>query len=217
MRSRLPWMLVGAVSSLLASAALAAGPVTVGAKGGMVFSDISPRDSGPAAELERKYGPSLGGFASWRLNEFFAIQGEALYVSKGFSYGESEATDDAGNLLGTFETLGVVDYAEIPILLHVSPPLQGALRPGVLVGPAVSFKLRERQKTTGAVEGSDQTDFFKDTDFGVAVGADVRFPTGPGWSLIEVRYTHGLVDAADDFRGRKTRNRALMVMAGVAY
>ena len=197
--------------------ALAAGPVTFGLKAGIAVADVTPRDIGGVAELERKLGPGGGAFATWELSDRFSLGGEILYVSKGLSYGETDATDDTGTNIGTLETLRVIDYVEIPLLLRAGWPAGGSVRPALVLGPAIAFKVRERQTTTGVLTESFKTDGFASTDVGLATGAEVRFRTGPGWSLIEARYTLGLVNVADDFSGREAKNRALTVMAGYAF
>jgi hypothetical protein len=200
---------------LVPGAAFCAAPYTIGVKGGVAFTNVSPNDAG-VVELERKLGPAMGAFVAWGLGERAALQGEILYVSKGFSYGEAEATDNAGNSIGTYESLGVLDYLEIPVLLQIPLMREGSVRPSVLLGPVVSFEVKEALKTTGAVEASTDTDNFENTDFGLAAGADVRFRTGPAWILVEARYTHGLTAVGKDFVD-DPKNRAFMVMAGVAY
>ena len=120
--------------------------------------------------------------------------------------------DEQGNSTGTYEALQVVDYLEVPLLLRAAWVTRGPVSPAVIVGAAVSFKVRERFKTTGDVEGSERADRFQSSDVGVAAGGELRLRTGPGWSLIEARYTLGLIEVA---LGRKTR--ALTVMAGYAF
>lgn len=197
--------------------ALAAGPVTFGLKAGIVVANVAPRDIGGVAELERKLGPGGGGFATWELNDRFALRGELLYVSKGLSLGESDLTNNSGTQVGTIEALWVTDYLEIPLLARVAWPASGSVRPALVLGPAIAFKLRERQVTTGALNESFKTDGFASTDVGLAAGAEVRVRSGPGWSLIEARYTLGLNNVADDFYGRQAKNRALTFMAGYAF
>jgi len=157
-------------------------------------------------------------FVRWAADDIFSLQGELLYVSKGFSFGESEATDDSGNPIGTFETLIDAEVLELPLLVHASWPTQGALRPGLVAGPAFSYKLRERFKTTGAVEGSEASSLFSDTGFGVTVGAELRIRSGFGWSLLEARYTHGINDLDKDSGTLNVaQDRTWMFMAGFEF
>src|SRR5881397_1542923 len=101
---------VGLAMSSLPALALA-GPVHFGVKGGLAITNLDPKEVGSSGfELESKKGPVGGAFATWGFNQRLAVQGELLYVSKGFSYGESEATDNSGNLIGKLEALQTADY-----------------------------------------------------------------------------------------------------------
>lgn len=194
-----------------------AGPVRFGIKAGLAVANVDPSEIFPGVDLKTKKGPGGGAFVTWGLSEHFGLQGELLYVSKGLSFGKSEETDEYGNSIGTLEILQVMDYLEIPLLLRAAWFTERPVSPAVVVGPAVSFKVRERFKTTGAREGSVKTDAFASSDFGVAAGGELRFRTGPRWSVIEARYTIGLVDAVERFYTRKEKNRALTLMAGYAF
>jgi len=193
--------------------ALAAGPVHFGVKAGVAIANVDPTDVVPGVDLKTKTGPGGGAFGTWEVNQHLGIQGELLYVSKGFSWGKGETRDEQGNLSGTYEALQVVDYLEVPLLLRAAWATSGPVSPAVIVGAAVSFKVRERFKTTGAVEGSEKDDRFQSSDAGVVAGAELRLRAGPGWSLIEARYTLGLIDVV----GQERKNRALTLMAGTAF
>jgi len=217
---------VGVLILSMATASFAAGAVSYGAKGGLAISNVSPSEiAGGLAELQSKKGPTGGLFATWNLSDVLGVQGELLYVSKGFSLGKAEATDVYGNSNGTFEALVDQEVLEIPVLLHASLPTEGRLRPALVVGPAVSIKLRERLKFIGAVEGSGSTDYLSDTGFGVTAGAELRIRAGSGWSLLEARYTYGVINIADNFGGPdpsggggpEEHDRTWMFMAGYAF
>ena len=198
--------------------AFAAGPVMMGIKGGALVSNIDPKNIGNVSEFETKRGPAAGAFVVYGLGDWIGVQGEVLYVAKGTSFGKGEATDETGRPLGTYEDLQIMEYVEVPLLVRGVWPTGGALRPVLIAGPAVAFKARERRKSTGALSGSSKTSSFKNTDFGLVGGVGVELRAAPSWSLIfEGRYTHGLVNVAEDFYGRTARNRAMMIMAGVAF
>lgn len=214
MRTPRRWI-IGICLGLGASApALAAGPVTFGVKAGLDVANIS-NDAGFA--FERKLGPAGGAFVNWAWSDRLSLAGEVLYVSKGYSLGKADATDNSGTTIGTYETLVLLDYVEVPLLARIGFPIEGPVRPAVFLGPAVAFKAREQLKLTGAVSSSAKTDAFTSTDVGIAGGAELRFRTGPGWSLLEVRYTLGLRNIADTPGAPDTKNRSLTVMAGYAF
>lgn len=201
---------------LVPAPALAVEAMTWGIKGGLVLSNVSPKEFGPFIELEDKMGPHGGAFANWGLNELLSFQVEALYASKGYSYGGSFATDEIGNPLGTYEALQVVDYIETPLLLKLVPSIGDRVRPFFLGGLAPSFKVAEKFKTTGSLESSDDTDGFEGTDIGATGGVGVQIRTGPGLSLIEARYTQGLVDVAKDDQ-RDIKNRVFVFSVGYTF
>jgi hypothetical protein len=143
------------------------------------------------------------------------------YLSKGFSLGKLEATDASGTTIGTFEALAVAEYVEIPLLARIGLVNAGPVRPALVLGPTIGFKVRERLKLTGAVNSSSASDRFASTDMGLTGGAEVRFRTGPGWSLLEARYTLGMTNVVAFLPPApgawEAKNRALTVMAGYAF
>jgi hypothetical protein len=211
------WTIGVCVAICLPAAALAAGPITFGLKGGLVVANVSPREiAGGLAQLDSKRGPGGGAFVDWELNSRVTMSGEVLYVSKGTSLGKFDVTDANGTTIGTVEFLHVVDYMEIPLLVRATLPVGGSLHPALVLGPTVAFKVREQAKTTGAASLAVDTDEFSSTDVGLAAGAQLWIRSGPGQSLLEVRYTFGLKNVTDSF-AQDTKNRALTVMAGYAF
>jgi len=209
---------IGVLGALaIPSPVLALGPASLGVKAGVTFADVStPGVAAVGTGLEHRFGPAGGVSVSWSLNDRVSVGGEVLYVSKGFSFGRFEATDASGTTIGTFEAQVVVDYVEVPILARIGLVTAGPVRPALLLGPAIATKVRERFKLTGVVHGSSKTDAFTGADLGLTAGAEVRFRTGPGWSVIDARYTLGLLNVAEDPSG-DAKNRALTVMAGYAF
>jgi hypothetical protein len=218
MTTRIPTLVIALlVASSVPVSAVAAGPIHLGVKAGLAISNVDAKEVNGAVvgELKNKKGPAGGVFATWELNEHFGAEGDLLYVSKGFSYGKGEAVDQSGNPLGTYENLQEMDYVAIPLLLRASWGTGGSISPALVVGPETAFKVRETFKQTGAVTNSRNTALFSTFDEGLAAGAEVRVRTGSGWSLIEARYTQGLV--VHDLAGEDKRNRALTVMAGYSF
>jgi hypothetical protein len=208
---------VGAVLLLL-SASRTEAEVLFGLKGGFVHAGVSPKEiGGGVAELEDKWGPGVGAFATWAVNENLGLRMELLYLSKGVSLGESEGTDAAGNPTGSFETLIPADYVELPLLIEYGWPAGPAWRPVLSFGGAVGFEIQEQMVLRGAQEASFDSDRFSTTDFGLTAGAEIRMKAGSGWALLEGRYTHGLMEVADGFSTEPAKNRAFMVLAGYIF
>lgn len=181
---------IAAIGALAVLATAARAGIAAGVRGGLSFSGYSWESI--VLDPETKFGPGGGAFVTIGAGDLFSFQAEVLYVSKGASWGESETTDEVGNPTGTFEVLHVVDYLEVPILLRLTPPVGGAIRPVLSLGPSVAFDAAERIKTVGDFRFSQEVDYLRNTDFGVALGLGFELVGGGGiWSL-DGRYTHGL-------------------------
>ena len=163
---------------------------------------------------KNKFGFGGGLGVTWIFSRPWGVQAEALYVPKGVSLGESEATDEVGNSIGTFETFYSADYLEVPLLLRYSPVTAG-VGFAVTAGPAVAFELSDRLTTRGAVETEADRDALDGVDLGACVGAELLVPFAGGHTLVGARYTHGLLDLAAG--EREFRNRAFLVTLGYAF
>ena len=139
-----------------------------------------------------------------------------MYVEKGISYGNSEATDPFGNPIGSLEALHVVQYVELPILLRWRIPVSWGVRPSLLGGPFVSFKTGEKFKLTGANSGSESVDDLKDTDYGIVLGAALDHKAGPGRMFLEGRYDLGLADTGF-YDSHSTYSSAFSILAGYTF
>ena len=211
MRQRLVLVSILALVAALACGAAHAGPlVSIGFQGGLSIAGVSDDNKSDLFEPKTKLGPAGGLCANLALSGGFSLQPEVLFVSKGFSYGKSEATDTAGNLLGEFETLVAADFLEVPVLLRYEILPAGLIRPALLVGPGVGFKIRERVVETGAIEHSESSDDFDATDFTLNAGVGLSAPLGRGRCAVDARYAHGLTDLAR-MRGK---SRAVVITAG---
>jgi opacity protein-like surface antigen len=154
----------------------------------------------------------LGGvFAAFALNDRVAIGPEVYYTMKGVK-GTEEGT----------ELEVKVDYLEVPLLVTLSFPTEGSVRPFVYAGPAVSFRTKcELSGQMGGISVSFDCDDpevdarIKKTDMGVVAGGGVRF--GP--LFVSARYDIGLMninDEADAGSSEAVRTRAFSVIGGVS-
>ncbi len=159
-----------------------------------------------------------GGFLSFPISDFFAIQPEVLYTRKGAKLRETGEVD------AEFK----VDYVEIPVLLVARlTDESSSARPIVYAGPAVSFEAQ--CKVEGSVEGASvsadcnnisqfggEDIETKSTDFGIIFGGGVEFNAGSAVIIVEGRYNVGLVDV-DETTTDDVKNRAFSFMAGVGF
>jgi hypothetical protein len=103
-----------------------------------------------------------------------------------------------------------LNYFEIPILLRADFTTGGNVRPFVVIGPSLAFKLSAKVEEDG--EEFDIDDDVEGFDFGLAIGAGLQFGRGS----IEGRYTHGISDA-DPFDEDKARHRVFSFLAGFRF
>jgi hypothetical protein len=134
----------------------------LGVKGGLTYGNLNIEDF----ETKNRIGYHFGGFITLPITDNFSFQPELLYSARG-----TKATYDILNLEG--ESTLKTNYIDIP--------LQGVIHIGDLIqiqgGPYLSFLTNTEFETAGdlgdGVEDLDN-DNFKNTDFGLTVGATVN-------------------------------------------
>jgi hypothetical protein len=204
---------IAAVLGVATVDAALAGP-RIGVEGGL--SIAGARADHMIAEPQSKLGFGGGVSADFALGGSFSIQPGLLYVTKGFSHGESQGTDPNGNPTGTYETLHAADYLEIPVLLARSLPDRGALRSRIYAGPDIAFEVRERLVTTGARETSADVDNLKNTDYGLCAGVGLGWKAGGGVWELDARYDYGAAQLGRG-GGAEARSWAVLIMAGCRF
>ena len=170
----------------------------------------------PYAELESMKSFTASAGVSWRLLDGLAVEPRVSYLVKGISFGEVEATDGEGNILGKAEMLYAVDVLEIPVLLRWNAPVSGSIRPSLALGPFVSFELNERFKLTGEAKETWSGNYLKNTDFGMVFAGGVGVNTGIGVWFIEGRYDLGLTDLGTFAGSKSVHSGAFALVAGVS-
>ena len=178
----------------LTAPAIASAQLALGIKAGASF-----------ATLQNKLPDwdSRTGFAAGVAFEFGAgaigLQPEALYVQKGVNFnGSPSASSHVPRL----------SYVEVPILLKLMVP-EGPVRPMAYAGPSISFR------TSCSFDGFDCTSYTSKTDYGVVLGAGLRFGGDQGFTL-EGRYEWGLKDVNDPGAGVEQRTRTFLLLAGIS-
>lgn len=195
------------VVALLGVGSPAVAQVSGGVKGGVSFANLSD-DSSREADLDNRTGIVAGGFVTWPVGAYFAIQLEGLYAQKGAAFDQSGV-----------EGVTKLDYVEVPLLLVVStaPPRSSGASFQFFGGPSVAFKVRA--KGSGTFEGETvdvdiPDDSIEKIDLGVVVGAGATFSR---FSL-EGRYTIGLSNInAETDDSTKVKNRTVAILAGVRF
>ena len=184
-----------------------------GAKGGLSIAGV--RWDNAVFSPQSKLGVVEGASARFALSSRFYVQPEALYVMKGFSYGQSDQTDTSGNVTGTVETLLAVDYVQIPLLVGYELPPRGQFQSALYAGPMIGFEVRERFVTTGDTDVSTNVDQFLNTDYGLSLGTRVGMAGGPGLWELDMRFDHGLAQLARS--GNDISSWAVLIMLGFTF
>jgi hypothetical protein len=192
-------------------------PFHVSAMGGMTISKYGNFET-PVNTFQNMKGVTAGLGGSWRLNNTLALQPEIDYIEKGISFGKSEGADENGNPTGTFETLLVQQFLEIPVLLRWGMPTDGHVHPMLEAGPFFSFELAERLKSTGSVTGSTDSNIMKDTDYGLVLGGGLGLDVGAVQWMFEGRYEPGFAGLGKVFGSSDEANsNAFVISTGVRY
>jgi hypothetical protein len=212
MRRTLSLLTVAAL--VLVPVVASAQPAEFGVKGALAFATLPQIQQslgfvGSNYEPQTRVGLALGGFGTWRANDWFALQPELLYVQKGVTL--------EGPAANPVSFVSKIDYLEVPILARLTPPASGEVRPYLFAGPTFGIKVRGRvERMVGGVrEKADAEALLRDGDAGVTVGAGTRF----GRFLAETRFTQGLTRVnkdVPDFQ-REVKNRTVALLAGFTF
>jgi hypothetical protein len=167
-----------------ASDAVAQGRTRIGIKGGLNASSLFYDNQGVSNKNER-IGFHAGVFAQAPLGEFFAIQPELLYTTKGAS---ADYNIVGFNGTNTFK----LNYAELPVLATFKLGQAVELQ----AGPYVSYLLDSNINSNGAFGSGSSAinrDNFNKVDYGVAGGLNIYF----GKAFVGARYAQGLQQIAN--------------------
>ncbi|WP_338875437.1 porin family protein [Spirosoma sp. SC4-14] len=201
-------MLTATVYVAGSSDALAQGRVRAGIKGGLNASSLYYDSQGVSNKNER-IGFHVGVFAQAPIGEFFAIQPELLYTTKGASADYNVLGFNGTN---TFK----LNYAELPVLATFKLGQAVELQ----AGPYVSYLLNSNINSNGDF-GSGSTsinrDNFNKVDYGVAGGLNVYF----GKAFIGARYAQGLQNIANSGAAKtvlgNAKNGVGLLSVGVSF
>lgn len=165
-----------------------------------------------------------------KATEMFSIQPEVFFSSKGMKMEMDES------ILGeSMKMTSVTDiyYIKIPVLFKLNIPVE-VMSPNVYVGPAVAFRsgvggyaeANGEKVTYGTDEKKAMEEMTNTVDFGLAFGAGVAIPAGPGAVVIDARYIMGLMKIGKDGEGDvedvnveedDTKNGVLAFMIGYSF
>ncbi len=159
------------------------------------------KESGYEVEKYAKGGFSLGLTASLRLASFLALQPEILYFQKGGGYDVGVDTGIPGITVNVFDTRKMA-YLEVPLLVKLSIPLRGVIRPTFLFGPSLAYNLSGTLDSIVKVNiGGLNFNFFDDKDLknelndfelSFVFGGGIDVDLGRGTLVIDSRNYFGL-------------------------
>lgn len=177
----------------------------MGLKGGMSIANMSVD---PVALEEEDSLTSFAVGAWWRipLNRSVSIQPEALYAVKG----DSQAGDG-------YTTKTKLGYIDVPVLARIGFMNGAPYQPSLYAGPLVAFNLSASAKVEGgggdvALDVKDQV---KPFEFGMVVGGGIDFEVGARTYGVDVRYTKGLSNMADEGANGTGHNDVLTFMGSI--
>ena len=134
------------------------------------------------------------------LGSLFSVQGDFLLVTRSRSF-----DDVVGSGLGAGTTLHrslQVLYAQTPMLARASLSREGMVRPYLLAGPYVAWRLSSRFGS-GSYVGNEPVnpDDVRSVDYGAIIGIGARIVTEKGDIAFEARLSLGGVDVLEDHTG----------------
>lgn len=196
-------VLVGCVLAVFAVPSQAQSGATWGVKGGVSFSTLDLDLVLVEVEPVWRTGLTAGAFATFAAGGNLELQAEVLLTQKGTKF----------DFFGFEEKIDLT-YLDIPVLAQYRMQ-RGGTAFHVGAGPSFSFKLAEKQSEDG--EELDIPDEAKRFDFGFAFGGGVTFNR----FVVDVRYTLGLLDIADDevigVDGVSAKTRAFAITVGYKF
>lgn len=199
MKFRVGAILAGAAMIVAAASPTYAQGVTVGAKVGVNFADVSSSDDEDEEFQKNKIGFVAGGFVDVPVAPQFSFAPEVLFSQKGTKL---EDGDDSISFN--------VTQVQVPLLFKANFSGGGSsVRPFVTVGPAFGFTASAKTKSDfGGVETEiDSKDEVETVEFSLVFGGGVKF----GNASIEARYDLGLNDmSTDEDDDSKTRTFSIL-------
>jgi hypothetical protein len=222
----------------------------LGTKGGLGLSNhwsTEEKGNGYTVASGVKLGGAVGVQASYRINRYFALQGEILYAQKG---SRQDVTLPLLPLplgdIGAIELTYHMDYVEIPVILKTYPFRMETIRPYTTIGPYLAFLAGSEYEMNnevlesfvppgGDMEAAQEIKGLEGTDYGIVFGAGLEYHVYDLKFSFDYRYTMGFVDLilptgempeipgmpSEAFTGAfpeiELRNNCHMFLVGVLY
>lgn len=189
-------------------------------------------EAGVNAEVKRRMGFQIGAYLTQSLSGNVSFQPEIHYIQKGAKVAVS-LTDIEGNAGVTDAEASIkLAYLEVPLLLRFDMNQGKSVRPFLVAGPAVAFRIScniglgvegASFNTDCGSEGDSELevesdDPFKKFDAGVMMGGGIAGTMGSLPVSLQVRYSHGLINIAQDASdGRSPKNTGISLLFGIGF
>jgi hypothetical protein len=182
---KLTFVLMLAAVMLFTAAPLFAEGMMFGIKGGLNMSNLTGDDAtiGDTAP-SMKMGFGGGIFFNYAFTELFAVQVEGLYMMKGATYEWSEGEES-----GSVDVK--IDYIEVPLLLKVTIPTEGKIKPAIFAGPTFGFLMSAKGPGEDGKE-VDIKDEVESMDIGIIGGAEIGYKLEKGMIFLSASYEVGM-------------------------
>jgi len=163
-------------------------------KGGANIANVSGDE---VEDTDSKIGIVVGGLINFDINEQLAFQTGPFYSQKGYKIDE-----------GGSEMTGSLDYLEMPFLGRYSIPMGSNIEPNIFAGPSIAYNINAEVEMDD--ETQDISDNVKSMDFGIILGAGVKF----NQFIIDAEYNMGLSSIDDSDSDSDIKNSVITITAG---
>ena len=171
-----------------------------GVLAGANFAKLSDADG-----VDTRTGVVVGLSADFNLASHFGVEIDGLYSQQG-----AKENGDGDDL-----TLHL-DYVAVPVLLRYNFPTHTTVRPFIVLGPQVGFRVKCEASAGG--ESASCEDFAgenaKSVDFSGTAGAGLGFKVGKEELSLQARYNMGFTKVFED---SDSKNRVFSVIAGFSF
>jgi hypothetical protein len=180
-------------------------------------------------------GVVYGGYVTIPLRGWFSLQYELLYSRKVVGYSIWTDVTPVNGQIAYVDHEGYYEprYLEVPLLATVDVPWKSWMALRLAAGPSISMRVNCEYRhrwtsfsasgeavadTTWVSEVEGLCDRLENPDFGAVLGGGVGLGGGRMRVVIDVRYSHGLVEihpGEPNWRG--SRNHTFALTVGVGY
>jgi len=195
---------------IFAGASSASAQIAIGIKGGANLSNFSVTEDGGEPELpyDSRTGFLLGATVGVTVTPWLAVQLEGRYSQKGTKQTENDVIASLR-----------LSYIDVPLIAKAYIPTKGSpVMPYLYAGGFVGFETSCGLTTSGAVSvdlDCETADVGRQSnDYGVVFGGGTDVRLGPGAVTLDIEYSLGLRNLAEDQEIGEAYSRVFAFAAG---